>query len=142
MVLSGLEMTLTIIGQLAEIIHGIEARELVNSDALIERQRLDGNIRDTVENVPLLANVVVLEEKLGETRDEYDEREANEHAHGAEGKALDLILGIVERIGYERFDVEERLAARQPQRDAHPVGAHRAVRVGVFKVHDGDELWE
>ena len=141
-IFGGLEMTVTIVSQLAEIVHSIETRELIDSDALIKSQRLDRYVGNTVENVPLFADVVVLEQELGETRDDDDEGEAHEHAHGAEGKALYLVLGVVEREGNERLDVEERLAARQPQEYAHPVGAHRPVRVRVLEVHDGDELRE
>lgn len=128
------------VGQLAQVSHGVESRELVDGDALFESHRLDRYVGDAMKHVPLLVQVLTFEQEFGETRHGDDEKEADEHAHGAKRKSLSCGCFVVQRVFDESGQAEQRLAACQTHEQAYPVGAHRAVRVRAVEVDDRDEL--
>ena len=120
----------------------VELGELVHRGAVLERDDLDGRAVEALEDVESFAHVAVGEQVLGQIWDRYVEEKAEQHAGRAERKELHLILVVVEgKLQVRRYE-EHRLAAKQAQQDAAPVGHHRAVRVRVLQVDNAEELRE
>lgn len=66
----------------------IDPCQLINSHALIQCDGVYWYVGDTLENVPVLVQIVVLKDEVGEHGHGYDEEEACQHAECPEWELL------------------------------------------------------